>query len=380
MPTPVPTVKPTVAPTPVPTPIPTPTPVGTTGFWSNGHQIPASFVTSIFGDSGPFYQQLPSTPRLASYSSSAISYYYSGNPDFEFAFVDANSGQAQYDYSFPIYVATSSDPLVTINCNHLAVADCVDGGVQIRLPSQAKQAGGGDHHLGVLEPNGIEYDFWLVTSNPPYSNGSQISAAGEAHFALNGSNFGSAFVAPGFDVGAATAGGIALSIGQVYVSELATGTINHAISLLYPCGTSNWVYPASQTTGICANGQGMPLGSRLWWAPSDSQTQGMSIPRDLKTILIAMHHYGAFFTDNGGGSTNINGQGVGSGGHLENQEPYWIYGNGNDPVLNYASSAGWNHISTSSGVNRYLLAGAGGTVNFLGNLKVLDPCVTQKTC
>ena len=32
------------------------------------------------------------------------------------------------------------------------------------------------------------------------------------------------------------------------------------------------MYPSSQTTGICANNAGIPLGSRVWWQPGDAQT------------------------------------------------------------------------------------------------------------
>jgi hypothetical protein len=311
-----------------------------------------------------------------------MSYYFAGNAaEFEAGWVDADQNQARYDYNFPVYVASNGDPLVTIVCNHLSPAPCSDGGTQIHMPALAKQAGGGDHHLAVLQPDGTEYDFWLVSSNPPYGDGSRFSAAGEGHYAGAGAVAGNNAAAPGFDVGSATAGGIALSVGQIYTSELAAGAINHAIALLFACSTNAWVFPASQSTGTCANGQGMPLGSRVWWQPTDGQTAAMALPRDIKTILVALHHYGGFFTDNGAGSSNINGQGVGVGAHIENQEPYWIYGNGTDPALNYAANAqGWNHVRTSSGVDHYLLTVLGSSVDFLHNLKVLAPCVTQRRC
>jgi len=348
--------------------------------WSNGEQIPASFANANFGASGPLYQQLPASPQLDPNSASDISYYFAGNaPAFQVGWVDAGPNQAQYDYSNPLYIAAATDPLVTIFCNKLSLVKCADGGVQIRMPALALQAGGTDHSLAVLEPNGLEYDFWLVSSNPPYSNGSSFSAASEGHYSSAGSDYGANFVAPGFDVSAATASGIALSGTQIYASELTAGVINRAIDLLFPCGTTTWVYPASQATGVCANGAGMPLGSRVWWQPADAQTNAMPLPRDIKTVLVAFHHYGAFFSN--GGSVTSNGQGVGTSAHLENQEPYWLYGNRVDPALLYAQSAqGWLHLTTAAGVNRYLLSAAGSSVDFLDNLKVLAPCVTQKTC
>jgi hypothetical protein len=347
----------------------------------NGEQVPTAFLNHAFNASGPFYAQLPAAPQLDTGGTSAIAYYFAGRPGLQVGWIDGNNAQKQYDYSFPIYTASASDSLVTIACNHVAVVSCVDGGIKIYLPALAEQAGGGDHHLGVIQPNGVEYDFWLVTSNAPYANDATLSAAGEAHFVVNGENSGANYVAPGFEIGAATAGGIALSIGQIYTSELAAGVINHAISLTFPCGTHTWVYPASQTTGICAYGQGMPLGSRVWWQPNDAQTQAMRLSRDMQTVLIALHHYGGFFTDGGSAGASINGSGMGMGTRLENQEAYWIYGGGADPALTYAADApGWTHVTTADGVNRYVLGADGGTLDLLDNLKVVAPCVTQEMC
>jgi hypothetical protein len=366
---------------------PAQTPANTLLSWVNGAQIPASFPGVNLGALGPLHQRLPASPQLDPNSASYISYYFAGNaPDFDAGWVDADRSQAQYDYNFPVYIALPSDPLVTIVCNNLSAAPCVDGGEQIHMPALARQAGGTDQQLVVLESTGLEYDFWLVSSNPPYSNGSSFSAAGEGHFSSAGSNDGPNFVAPGFDIGSASAAGAVLSASQLYTSELSAGVINHAVSFVFPCGTNAWVFPASQATGVCANGAGMPLGSRVWWQPTDAQTDAMLLGRDITTVLVAMHHYGGFFTNNGGGSVNINGQGGGMGAQLENQEPYWIYGNGVDPALNYAMNAfamnesGWVDITTTQGVHHYLLTVLGSRVDFLDNLKVVASCVTQKTC
>jgi hypothetical protein len=370
----------TIAPVPTPTIISTivPTTIPTIGTiiqtfppFTNGQQIPASFPNTNFGASGPLYQPLPASPPLAPYSSTAISYYFANNSnEFQVGWIDGNATQAIYDYRFPIYIASLNDPLVTLSCPG------ADNGSQIHIPALAKQAGGEDAHLAILEPNGVEYDFWLVTSNPPYSNGSTLDAQGEGHYYMSGNNSGASFIAPGFALYSSTAGGIALTSAQIYISELRSGVINHAISVLFPCESKGWVYPASQTTGTCSNGAGMPLGSRLWWAPTDTQTQAMSLPRDLKTVLVAMHHYGAYFTDNGNGISNINGQGGGMGMHLNSQQQYWSYGGSNPDVAYVQSNPDWNHILNSS-VDRYLLAVPESSINFLANLKVIDPSFTH---
>ena len=68
------------------------------------------------------------------------------------------------------------------------------------------------------------------------------------------------------------------------------------------------------------------------------------------------------------------------GAHIENQEPYWIYGKGVDPAMDYAAKAGWNRVRTFTGVDHYVLAVTGRSADFLDNLKVLAPCVTRYTC
>jgi len=227
--------------------------------------------------------------------------------------------------------------------------------------------------------NGVEYDFWLVTSVPPYVNGSKLVSQGCGSLYLSGANSGPTFIAPGFGFEMATAGGIALSAGQIYTSELAAGVINHAIAYNLPCESIGWVFPATQQTGTCANGNGVPLGSRIWWSPTDTATNAMNLPRDVKTILIAMHHYGGYFTDNGNGTSNINGQGGGIGTKVESNQPYWVYGGGVDPALNYVkSSPGWNHIIVSSAnLDRWILVTTGAQVDFLHNIKFLDPALTH---
>lgn len=336
--------------------------------WANGQQIPASFPNSNFGQSGPMYQKLPASPTIASNSQSVMSYYYSSTADSEGGWVDANSAQAVYDYNYPVYVAKATDPIVTVWCT-----GCSSPSFAVNLPMLAKPAGGTDHHLAVIEPNGVEYDFWDVsTVYYPYQTGDPLSAQGDSAFYIDGlpGSLDPYYVAPGFNSAAATAGGIAVSEGQIYVSELQAGIINHALSINMPCGSNAWVFPATQVTGICANGQGMPLGSRIWWAPTNAATASMNLGRDMTTILNALHNYGGYFTDNGGGS---NGAGSGLGTKIESQEVYWLYGGGVDPVLNYVSSnSEWSHVVAGT-LNRYLLSVPSSSLNLTANMKLLAP-------
>ncbi len=343
--------------------------------WSNGQQIPASFGNTNFGATGPLYQLLPTSPKLES-NQSGIRYYFTGNTVHNLAWIDGDSSQAQYDYSFPVYQAGPNDQTVVIHC--ASGGTCSDNGVTIQLPIWAQAAGGGDHHLAVLQTNGIEYDFWGVQSNPPYHWLNNLTAANESKFNSNGTNNGGYYVAPGFEYYASTAGGIALTAGQVYISELQSGLIHHALNITLPCGNGTYVWPATQISGQCSGGSGVPLGSRVWWQLNHSQTISLGLSWDMTVVLFALHDYGGFYTDSGGG-TGVNGSGAGFGIRLENQEPYWIYGNGVDPVLNWAINQNWNHV-TGSGINRYMIGTIGGSLDILDNLKLIQNCVTIQSC
>jgi hypothetical protein len=340
-------------------------PLFISALWALGASVPASFPATAFGASGPLYQQIVTVPKISSNSAKEAAFYFGSKPYFTVGFIDSNSAQAKYDYTFPVYPARLTDPLVKVVCQW-----CSDSGVSIHLPALARQAGGSDGHLSALQPNGVEYDFWGVSSNPPYANGSTLKALTESSYNVNGTSRGPRYVAPAFNSAGATAGGVALSVGQIYPSELAAGVIAHAIAISLPCSNASWVFPATQTTGICANGQGAPLGTRLWWKMSDNSTNALNAPNDLKTVLRALHHWGGFFIDGGG-----------LGSRLANSEPIWLYGNGVNNDLSYAQHApGWQHVVGSNGVDRWLLQASGNAIGVTKYLVFLDPCVTNGTC
>jgi hypothetical protein len=351
-----------------------------TPLWSNGQQIPASFGNTNFGASGPLYQGIPPLPTGATLApvQTGLQYYFTGNPAVNIGWVDGNSSQGQYDYNFPVYQGGSNDQTVTIHC--ASGGTCSDNGTTIQLPIWAAQAGGSDHHLAVLEAaTGIEYDFWGVSSNPPYTWLENITASNESKFNINGTNNGGYYVSPGFEYYASTAGGIGLSGGEVYISELQQGIINHALNLTFSCGTNSYVYPATQTSGQCSGGNGIPLGSRVWLSLSRAAIWALPVSKDMQTILVALHEYGGFYTDSGGGS-GVNGSGTGFGVKFESQEPYWIWDNGSDPVSAYAIANSWPHVVNGS-VNRYDVGSIGGSyVNLYSYLKLVAPCETQNNC
>jgi hypothetical protein len=334
----------------------------------------------------------PASPTLDPNDASYQNEYFTGQPDYQAGWIDNDSTQAQFDYNFPVFIATNADPTVKLHCTANFGSDgCGSEGDLVHVPANATQAGGSDHHLVLIEPGStLEYDMWGVQSSPPYSSGQTLSFEWGNKVRLDGKPIvrtqpcqarnDCSDIAAGFMYGGATAGNEALLPAQVYISELARGSINHALYVVANCVGGTPVFPASIPDNHCMNNEGFPFGTRLWYDLSDAQVAALpNLNGDEKTILRAMHHYGAFVIDIGGcrGSSCAPNNGLGS--HFENQEPYWTYGAGVDPTVAYAMSHGWQHV-VSGAVNRWSLDLNGPTIDFLHHLHVVAPCVTLRTC
>ena len=113
------------------------------------------------------------------------------------------------DYSIPVYRASASDPLVTIN----AVSGTNIGPVTVRIPANAQPAAGTDKHLVVISPDGLSSDEWEGLDL------STRTAYVYIHVDLEGSGVG---------IGWARATGVSELGGLIRKEEVAGGVIPHA--------------------------------------------------------------------------------------------------------------------------------------------------------
>jgi hypothetical protein len=407
-----------VPPTASPTTAPTVPPIGTVGSSCgtgtpalvNGRDWAPTWVP--YACTSPWNRVISANPTIASYSAQLNSVLFSSSAPGSFQAPLRSYEAGQYDYGHPIYYASTSDPLVNVHCapgqysggGSNAQCDTADNGgvmAQIRLPAAARPAGGGDSHLGVIQPDGTEIDFWLVqrvTSN--WTNGSTLNAGG-------GANCGNISTGTGWDSNnngwSQTAASSCLAGGVVHAAELLAGRIDHALSFVGNCGSPSipYAYPSGPgATTICPGVNGAPLGARGWYDVPSAVTNAVRTctlanmaapcfwPSD-KAILNALHDRGGYFTDHGGTGVSIGGLLI----QAESIQPgYSFFGAAVDPFAALVVQ-NWQPISGISGALGLRWVQGGPNVDsqgnwnpgksgadFINHFHWLAPCSAQGMC
>jgi len=366
---------PTPAPTPLPTPVPTPVPTmaagcGTTPALVNGVEYVAGWTP--YGCSSVWNQHVSANPTYAAFSNAVIaSEFGTGNTQ---PVRDQEAGP--YDYGHPIYYASPTDPLVTLQCT--AYCNRTDNGgypASIHIPVLARPAGGSDAHMAVIQPDGTEIDMWATaTPSGNWTNGATLTAHAIANCGSFTSGSGVTPTGP-----AATAGGACLGAGLLRANELASGAIDHALFLITQCA-NGWQYPAfpNASTNACTSGTGPALGARLWYDVPDATTNAnVHLAAWEKAVLNALHDYGGYLEDNISGGAYASGIAF----LAESGEASSVFGQ-TDPFAALAAQ-GWYGISIS-GASQTRWVGADpwqpSGVSFVSHLHWLDPCSARGSC
>jgi hypothetical protein len=199
-------------------------------------------------------------------------------------------GLTTQDWSRPIYFAKNSDPTFRIHGQDWVNPDTE--GVAIHIPAGAKPAGGSDGSMGVVQPDGWEYDFWSVRSR----DSGQITAG----FCWRGRSDGNG-LGTGEEPfrGGVTAARYSLGLGLIREEEMEAGHIDHAIFM----EVRNWhgrVYPSALQgghVGEISDPDAPPMGAHFQLDPSLDLS---GFPRWKQIVLRAMQKYGLYVGDNGG--------------------------------------------------------------------------------
>ena len=355
---------------------------------TNGEAWPARFRP--YGAQSPWNRPLPENPRLMRESARMIASAFSEGPGEG---VLRATPPGRYDYSHPVYVATASDPLVTTKC--FIYCSRADTGFSVHVPAKARPAQGDDHHLGVVQPDGMEYDFWEAFQNGPKGLVTRDWRAGDVLYYGGGGRCSNVFTGSGFEQeGGPTAGGACLAAGRVESSELEDGTIRHALFSVIACvadGVS--VFPANQAlhvNGTCLGEPSghIPLGARLWLDLTDSQVNALGLSRAETVVLQALHHYGAYVMDIGtgcGDAPRCKAEGaLLNVMWLDPPQEAWSYGH--EPPGNvYARRAGWGAITVAGDLTpRYVYADPWRPLERVGgperHVHIVDPCYAKGSC
>jgi hypothetical protein len=307
-----------------------------------------------YGQASPFNQRLPDSPRVSPDSGRIVSRFTAagGPADLVLGAADTSS-----DWEHPTYWARRSDPKFRLRCQEdRGGSRCEIEGHRIRIPRRARPAAGGDGHMTIVDPaHRWEYDLYEVSGRPRRGRvnlrwGGRTRVAGPRSTGLASD---------------ATAAHFGLLAGVIRPGELLAGRIRHALFVRSDCDNGRFVFPALGRGAKCSNPAGAPPeGARFQLAMSEEQLAGLDVPNWKRTILRAMAEYGFFVGDTGGSPWDV---------VIESGSTYTSFGY-RDPWVALARSTG-----ASSSDGRYYLDLAGG-VDWGRHLRVLEPCVSRRTC
>lgn len=386
------TTAPTTAPTASPSPSPTPTPVCCT----NATQWPATFTpyapTSVWNK--PISNI--TSPTLFANSDSIVQHAMTASSSQQLWATDVNlsngcSSSCASDPGHPWYFATNNDPVVSTNCT----LNCGHSVSSIHIPAKARPANvGGDRHIAVVQPDGTEVDMWAAN----YPGGDWGTSGNTTITAATVNTCGNFYTGPGFtgNTDSSTVGDACLMGGLIRENEAVgdtvgdTGTIHHALFITMQCGTrGSYVYPAMQQfDNACGDGQpSFYNGAHLWSDYTDAQVDALypgpagSSDAVTRAILKAMHHYGGYLLDSGGGAA-VAGQ---PNFFFEDSAQYTSVG-ATSPWLSFGAANGWGVATGGAfGTAKYTtfsdafnpLSSVGG---WPAHLHWIDPCYAQGTC
>ena len=183
-------------------------------------------------------------------------------------------------WDHPIYWAQSNDPVYELHSSGRPEFN----GVMIKVPAAAVPASGGDKHMGIVEPDGTEYDMWHTTMS-----GSNISFEIGGETRIDGNGTGPA----------ATEAGFALQAGVIRAPELIAGKINHALFCVVS-ETNGRVYPATHGSATSSTPGAPAMGQHLWLSDEGEWIEKAHFPAWKTGILEAWAHYGCYVGDKGG--------------------------------------------------------------------------------
>jgi hypothetical protein len=221
------------------------------------------------------------------------------------------------DFKHPIFYAKPSDPYVTLHSRDCATGEPTSSpldGKQIRIPADARPAQAEDHHFAIVEKQTaaepadghdkfFEYGLFCADGPPggTWDDGEVLNFDAGRRVLLDGDGIAAA----------ATAARFPSLGGRIRAVELENHLIRHALFLSAAnLDDFGCVYPATEPTEQVSDTGAIVYGTRFqlkdepvpglnWRVWIDS----LGLPDWQRTILTAMHDYGAYLGDrttNGG--------------------------------------------------------------------------------
>jgi hypothetical protein len=270
------------------------------------------------------------------------------------------------DYGRPAYRAARGDPVFVLRCAGRYCPMPIEGH-RIRAPAGARPAGGSDGHMAIVQPDGWEYDLYDVRTPIEQRRGAIVTnGGGRTRVAGRGTGVR----------GGTTAAKFGLLGGLVRAQELAAGEIDHALVFVSHCVAERVVPPAAGRARTCASigeptRNAPPTGARLQLALTRGEIDALDVPPWKKAIVRALARYGMYLVDTGGGFlVQESGSTYTSFGERDALEIFA------EQRLGAGGITTW--VSSRDGRRDYALD-LEERIPWQ-RLRVIDPCVTQRTC
>ena len=318
------------------------------GAWPDGCWRP-------FSSASPFNRRLPTGPRVPVDSDRVVARLLGWGP---IKHLEAGQADTANDFGHPIYFSGPDDPMFRLHCYEESWGRCEIEGHEVRVPDDARPAAGADGHLTVVDQDsGWEYDLYKVRSKP--AGGGELEFRWGGRTRIDGDGLGSEGTAAGF-------AGLA---GVVRAEELASGRIDHALFLTVHCDAGRFVFPARQSGRSCAvlgepTEDAPAMGMHLQLAMSSEEIAALGVPQWKKTVLRAMAEYGMFVGDTGGGTWGL---------QVQSGSTFTSFGHA-DPLEDFARANAWTPYG------EVWVGNLRDGIDWARYLRVVDPCVSQRTC
>lgn len=290
--------------------------------------FPLPFASTSFWNT-----PLPASTALDSNSSTLVAAFVNGYHK-AYGTVTINTTQ----YTSPVYTVPASEPTVAVKAKNCQGGTYVSPALTLQLsavpiPSRAISAAGTDSDMIVYQPsNNREWEIWKATE----SNGQWSACAGGE---ISGVSSATGIFPYPFGVAAS---GLSLLGGQIHLSDISAGAINHALSVAFPATEAGvFVAPADRTDGYVTGSEAIPEGTRFRLNPSlDLASLGLS-PAALE-IATAIQKYGIIINDTSG-AVSFNGQDPAPQVNAGQANPYdaWFQG---QPSYEVLSAVPWNQL------------------------------------
>jgi hypothetical protein len=203
---------------------------------------------------------------------------------------------ALYGWGVPIYNTKNTDPVYNPSLTYAADWGCTVGTGGIHIPD-----------YGAIEPADFPTgDNWIVTVNTDTAEVKAIWMANKSSGTWSGACAGNfPLHGNGFNVkeGIGTGSGSQMGAGQILITELQSGHIDHALYMTSTVSCTTYRAPAVKSDGKSTASTCFPMGTRVQLDPSVNCNTLSGVTFGEKVICKTMQTYGAYVLDSGGGGS-----------------------------------------------------------------------------